>query len=142
MTETTNGPKVEPKQQQIADSSVLEVDSYGSPLESVPMLFEIPSSGKGLITVYFFAEKMPADRRIPQGGEAIVPTHFKPIRLVPWFDAPLLHTPAVLTHRIVSCAESPSPGIISSISFRVSHVFVGSPNEQTGLIELQLGRTH
>ena len=101
VTETTNGPKVEPKQQQTADSSVLEVDSYRSPLESVPMMFEIPSSGEGLITVYIFAEKIPGDRRIPQGGEAIVPTHFKPIKLVPSFDAPLLHAPAVLTHRIV-----------------------------------------
>jgi hypothetical protein len=101
VTESTNGPKVEPKQQQIADGSVLNVDSYRTPLESSPMLFTIPTGGEGLITVYFFAEKMPGDRRIPRGGEAMIPTHFKPIKLVPWFDTPLLHTPGVLTHRIV-----------------------------------------
>lgn len=101
VTETTNGFKVEPKQQQIADSSILKVDSYRTPLESFPMVFTIPSGGEGLITAYFFAEKMPGDRRIPRGDEAVIPTQFKPVKLVPWFDAPLLHAPPVLTHRIV-----------------------------------------
>jgi hypothetical protein len=101
VTESTNGPKVVPKQQQIADGSVLNVDCYRTPLESFPLLFTIPSGEEGLITVYFFAEKLPGDRRIPRGGEAMIPTHFKPLKLVPWFNAPLLHTPGVLTHRIV-----------------------------------------
>ena len=101
VTDTTNGPKVEPKQQQLEDSSVLEVDSYRTPLESVPMVFAIPAGGEGLITVHLFAGKIPGDRRIPRGDEAVIPTQFKPVKLVPWFDTPLLHAPPVLTHRIV-----------------------------------------
>ncbi len=101
VTETTNGFKVEPKQQQIADSSVLKVDSYRTRLESVPLVFAIPSGGEGLITVHLFAGKMPGDRRIPRGDEAVIPTQFKPVKLVPWYDTPLLHAPPVLTHRIV-----------------------------------------
>ena len=101
VTDTTNGPTVEPKQQQFADSSVLEVDSYRTPLESVPMLFALPASGEGLITVQLFAGKMPGDRRIPRGDEAVTQSHYEPVQLVPWYDTPLLHAPPVLTHRIV-----------------------------------------
>ena len=65
------------------------------------MVFALPSSGEGLITVHLFAGKMPGDRRIPRGDEALIPTQFEPVKLVPWYDAPLLHAPPVLTHRIV-----------------------------------------
>ncbi|MCA9085474.1 MAG: PDZ domain-containing protein [Planctomycetaceae bacterium] len=101
VTETDSGPKVEAQQQQREDSSVLQIDSYRVPLNSVPLVFTLPPGGEGLITVHLFAEKLPGDRRIPRGDEAIIPTQFKPVRLVPWFETPLLHAPPVLTHRIV-----------------------------------------
>ena len=101
VTETDSGPKVEAQQQQPEDSSVLQVDSDRTPLELVPMVFALPPGGEGLITVHLFAEWLPGDRRIPRGDEVIIPTQFKPVRLVPWFETPLLHAPLVLTHRIV-----------------------------------------
>jgi hypothetical protein len=81
--------------------SVLEVDSYATQVESVPFVFAIPSSGEGLMTVHLFAEKLPGDRRIPRPDEVVTQTHHKPIKLVPWDDSVMLHSPPVLTHRIV-----------------------------------------
>lgn len=86
---------------QPADPSVLEVDGYATQLESVPFVFAIPSSGEGLMTVHLFAEKLPGDRRIPRPDEVVTQTHHKPIKLVPWDDSVMLHSPPVLTHRIV-----------------------------------------
>lgn len=101
ITDTADGPQVERQRQQPEDSSVLEVDNYRTSSETVPLTFTMPSSGEGLITVYLFAEKLAGDRRIPRGDEAMIPTQFKPVKLVPWYNAPLLHAPPVLTHRIV-----------------------------------------
>ena len=94
-------PKAAPAQQPLQSPSVLEVDSYATQLESVPLVFAIPSNGEGLITVHLFAEKLPSDRRIPRPDEVVTQTHHKPIKLVPRDDSVMLHSPPVLTHRIV-----------------------------------------
>ena len=94
-------PKAAPAQQPPKAPSVLEVDSYATQLESAPFIFATPSSGEGLITVHLFAEKLPGDRRVPRPGEVVTQTHHRPVKLVPWDDHIMLHSPPVLTHRIV-----------------------------------------